>query len=483
MSTALPGVLPWQAFASSTRTYDDGSSAVPPGLLGDPERVIIVGAGWAGLTAANALRSAGVEHVLVEGRNRVGGRAHTRDLDGVPVDLGCSWITAPIGNPMLRFARQVGIGTTNADVELDAPILRFFDAYLDTEVGLVEKVAAVGHGFYFAAVDSAGIAEELGLDASVRDGAQVYLDRSGLTGDARRQAEFVVRFLSEFPSGWDWNELSLRYWSWGNSESSYIGIGQGEFPIGGYRGLVRAMAGAGEVRLRHRVHTIERDRRGVVVRATVGGREVTLRGSHVVVAVPLGVLKSGSIRFEPRLPPAKREVIAKIGFGAVEKVAMVFDEPFWREPLKTHMLFLSDHSPLELPWFVDLDRISGLPGLVAFCGGPFANRLHRMGAEQGRKLALARLAEILGRDVPKPRAVAVTDWQGDPFSCGSYSNIQVGRTNADLEMLATPVGGRVLFAGEATNRARHSLADGAVSTGIREAKRLLRSPSVTITAG
>ena len=75
---------------------------------GDPERVIIVGAGWAGSTLANALRNAGVDHVLLEARDRIGGRAYTADLGGVPIDLGCSFIHEPIGNPMARFADQAG---------------------------------------------------------------------------------------------------------------------------------------------------------------------------------------------------------------------------------------------------------------------------------------------------------------------------------------------------------------------------------------
>jgi monoamine oxidase len=107
---ALAGPLARSAFGAPTASYDDGTSAVPPGLAGDPERVIIVGAGWAGLTLANALRNAGIDHALLEGRNRIGGRAHTTELAGVPVDLGCSWIHQPYGgNPMARFADQAGV--------------------------------------------------------------------------------------------------------------------------------------------------------------------------------------------------------------------------------------------------------------------------------------------------------------------------------------------------------------------------------------
>src|SRR4051794_40214734 len=116
---ALAGPLARPALATPTASYDDGTAEVPPDLAGDPERVIVVGAGWAGLTLANALRNAGVDHVLLEARDRIGGRAHTAELDGVPVDLGCSWIHQPYkGNPMARFADQAGVRRINADVEL-----------------------------------------------------------------------------------------------------------------------------------------------------------------------------------------------------------------------------------------------------------------------------------------------------------------------------------------------------------------------------
>ena len=482
-SAALAGPLTRMAFAAPTGTFDDGTDAVPPGLAGDPERVIVVGAGWAGLTVANALRNAGVDHVVLEGRDRIGGRAHTIDLGGNPVDLGCSWIHGPIGNPMSAFAEQAGIARMNADIELDAPIIRFFDAFLDGEVGLTDKGSAFFHALNFAANDSAAIADELGPGASVFDGAQVYLDRNGQSGDQRRQAEFLMRLVSEMSYGYDWTQLDLHEWAWPNHEDDYIGVGEGDMPKGGYRGLIRAIAGSGEVRLGHRVQSIEQRPGGVVVRATAGGRKVKLRGSHVVVAVPLGVLKKSSIRFEPRLPKAKREAIAKIGFGAVEKVAMAFDEPFWSDVSHTHMVNLSDHSSFELPLWIDLNRISGFPTLVSFSGGDFARQLHKLSADEALELTLTRLSEILGRDVPRPVDFTVTDWQGERFTRGAYSAVPIGVDGDDFDALAEPIAGRVLFAGEATNRKRHSTADGALSSGIREAKRLLGKSSVTLSAG
>ena len=477
----LAGPLARGLLAAETAEYDDGTDAVPGAVAGDPERVIIVGAGWAGLTIANALRNAGVDYVLLEGRSRIGGRAHTVDVGGVPVDLGCSWIHEPGGNPLTDFAEQSGVARRNADIELDLATIRAYDAFADRQATLPEKIAAFTHAVNFGDNEASSISAELGPGASVRDGAQVYLDRQGLDGAARRHAEFVIHLIAESGDNYEWERISLDYWA--NYESPYTGVGQGEFPVGGYGRLIDAMAGDTELRLRHRVHAIERRRRGVVVHCRAGGKRRRIHGSHVVVTVPLGVLKTGSIAFDPKLPKRKRRAVRRIGFGAFEKVAMVFDEPFWSDAAHSHMLFMSDHAELELPLWLDLNEISGEPGLVAIGGGRCARQLYALEPGDRLALTLARLAEILGRDVPQPVAWRSTDWHGNRFTRGAYSTVLTGSTLAELDVLAEPVGGRVLFAGEATSSARPGYSDGAMTSGIREAKRLLRRRSVVLSAG
>jgi monoamine oxidase len=92
------------------------------------------------------------------------------------------------------------------------------------------------------------------------------------------------------------------------------------------------------------------------------------------------------------------------------------------------------------------------------------------------------LAEAIGRPCPEPVAVAVTSWAADPWSGGSYSHIPPAASPADADLLGTPADGRLLFAGEHTQSARLAYADGALTSGIREAKRLLGLPAVRLTA-
>jgi polyamine oxidase len=294
-AAGLASALRWPPPASAaTQSYDDGTGAIAGGVEGDPERVIVIGAGLAGLTAANALRNAGVEVVVLEGRERIGGRARTRDVGGAPIDLGCSWIHDPIGNPMTRYAEQAGIARRSADIELDLPTIRFFDEVSGGEVALPQVAQAFGHTVTFGE-QAPGLAEELGPDSSVREGAMLYLERQGLEGDARRRAEFALRLFAEQEDNTYWDRISLPYYA--NYSSPYDGVGQGDFPVGGYRGLVDAMAAGTEIELGRRVRRIERTATGVRVVCGAGGRRRVLRGSHVLLTVPLGVLKHDDLDF------------------------------------------------------------------------------------------------------------------------------------------------------------------------------------------
>jgi monoamine oxidase len=281
--------------------------------------------------------------------------------------------------------------------------------------------------------------------------------------------------------GKSWSRLSLSAWAPGHSENKYLGLGEGNFPRGAYRTLYGAMAHGGEadLQLRCQVHSIEAHRGGVTVQASTDGRKRTFHGSHVVCAVPLGVLKRGGVRIAD-LPPAKVNAIRHTGFGNIEKVVMVFADAFWHDLTHTHLLHYSKADDLAFPWWIDLQRTHGIPALMAFNGGPYARGLHNISARQRVELALSKLSTIVGHKVPKPIAWRATDWRGDRFTAGSYTAMLVGRTVADLDVIATPMKGRILFAGESTNRARHSTADGAMSSGIREAKRLLRKPAVEL---
>lgn len=467
-----------RAGACDCLDYDDGSIEIPTGAFPDVSRVIVVGAGFAGLAAANALRNAGVEVVVVEARTRFGGRTWTADVAGVPVDLGASWIHTPVGNPMARFAAQVGVGTIPfGRLDEIVPNLSGFDARSGW-LGTLELVDAFLQTILFENALPA-LRGALGPRASVARGLREYLAKSDLDPEARRRSEFAIRFLAEQDASGPARDVALEWYL----NAGILYAGEDVLPDGGYVRLVDALARGVDVRLGEEVSGIRWGADGVEVttwtQASKGGRETTVyRGSHVVVTVPLGVLKRDAIRFAPELPAAKRHAIRALGFGSFEKVVLRFADPFWLEE-RNHFAYLSRRAQ-ELPLFLDLTRVVGEATLVVLNSGAFARRLGRMDARATEKRLLTILGELFERSVPEPLAVVPTRWRADPYTRGAYTYLPVGASPADFDALAEPLGGRVLFAGEAANAARFGFADGALSSGVREAKRLLGAPSVQL---
>jgi monoamine oxidase len=460
--------------------YDDGSLEIPAGATPDVSRVIVVGAGFAGLAAANALRNAGVEVVVLEARARLGGRAWTADVAGVPVDLGASWIHTPVGNPMARLAQQLGVATLPfGRLDEIVPNLSGFDA----RTGWLETLELVDAFLQTIFFENAlpGLRGALGPRASVTRGIREYLARQGFGPDLARRAEFAIRFLAEQDASGPARDVALEWYL----NAGILYAGEDVLPEGGYARIVDALASGLDVRSGEVVGEVRLGSDGVEVTShpqEPGGgvhRETTVhRGSHVVVSAPLGVLRAGAIRFAPGLPTAKRRALRSLGFGSFEKVVLRFAEPFWLET-RNHFAYVSRRAQ-EFPLFLDLTRVVGEATLVVLTSGSFARRLGHMDARTIERRLLAILGELFPGSVPDPVAVLPTRWRMDPYARGAYTYLPVGASPADLDALAEPLGGRVLFAGEATNAARFGFADGALSSGVREAKRLLGVPAVQL---
>jgi monoamine oxidase len=216
---------------------------------------------------------------------------------------------------------------------------------------------------------------------------------------------------------------------------------------------------------------------GVSVSSHSGQTET---GSHVVVAAPLGVLKSDLLTFTPPLPTDRTEVISRLGFGRYEKVVLRFARPFWREAGWSHLVLFPPDPAEPAAWVFDLDAFGIGPMLVCHVFHSATGHVSAGSPTDAAGWVTDQLGAALGTPCPEPVAVAVTGWAGDPYTAGAYTHVTPGSSNSDLDLLGTPVAGRILFAGEHTQSARVGYADGAMTSGVREAKRLLAVPAVTL---
>ena len=457
-----------------SRSFHDGDRRIPGGIQRPVDRVVIVGAGIAGLTAANALAHHGVDAVVVEARHRLGGRLHTVELGGLPVDLGGSWIHEPIGNPLTDFADLAGVARVSGDLFRDIAILDPIDGLIDpAETELLIEAAIET----FPAT-TPGIAAALPAGASVADGIDRFVEVRGAELLGRvdpGRLETMVRNNAESDSSGPAEDGALVHYP-GNS-GHYEGDYLGDVPAGGYRRIVEAMAAGIDVRRDARVTEIAADGRGVRVRTDDGA---SFDGSHVLVTVPLGVLKAADLRFDPPLPLERLSAIERVGFGRFEKIVLRFERPFWSEAGVGHLLVVPHDGSFEPPVLVALDRFGGGPLIVAFGFGSSAGCI----ADRPESDVVAHVCDLLeraiGGPIAQPVEVVRTSWGSDPFTRGAYTYTSRRSEPADLDLLGQPVGGRLLFAGEATTSARVGFADGAMSSGIREAKRLLGRSDVEL---
>jgi monoamine oxidase len=350
----------------TSRYFDDGCSAVPNGVTTPVERVIVIGAGIAGLATANALTQAGVDCVVLEARDRLGGRLHTVDLAGWAVDLGGSWIHMPQGNPLTTYSEHVGISRRPGDplAELVA-----YDCAEHRRLSSSEWAASIEMQYETFPNAQSRLLEQLGPGASMAEAIEAFLEDSRLGSSDLRRARQAITAVIEAEAADFCIEQSLR-WMW--NELEYEGSYFGDLPTGGYASVIGEMAKGVDVRLATEVSEVQYGSAGVAVRASNGELEW---GSHVVVTVPLGVLKQNRPSFSPDLSAERRATIDRLGFGTFEKVALAFERPFWREAGTPHVVVFPADPNEPAIWVLGDDGFGGGPILTALI---FRSSAHRV---------------------------------------------------------------------------------------------------------
>lgn len=409
-------------------------------------RVIVVGAGVSGLTAARDLAGSGAEVTVLEARDRIGGRTWTADVAGAPIDLGGSWIHGPRHNPLADEVREAGLTWANDGVWGTG--LRVFvegEGWAPTD--MATTLVAVQHDF-----DPAEAADALAADASYTDAADWYVADRRLTG---RQAD-VARF------GIEWLEAALNIAALPSRVSvsgtaGYELHGGGNVMIaGGYTKLVEHLAAGLDIRLDQPVISVTDGDDAIVVTTSVERHTC----DRVVVAVPLTVLQRRHITFEP--PIAEHEAAAdRLDMANLEKAVFRFERRFWPESAR-RMTFVSDDH--RFPSWIDTSHHAGRPTLIAFYN-PYATvGMSERSLDERAAIAFDVLRTMMP-EAPEPLAVHMTDWTNDPLANGSYSYVPVGGSPGDMEQLGRPASRRLFFAGEHTVPASFGTVHGAYRSG------------------
>lgn len=410
--------------------------------------VVVVGAGVAGLTAARVLAERRVDVTVIEARERIGGRTWTRDLAGAPVDMGGSWIHGPYGNPLSEVAAGFGLSTRN-----------------DGAWGTGLELFVEGSGWADAATTTSMVAARLdwdpgeaafalGGDRPHREGVEWFVGDRGYPTDIAA----VVRF------NLDWVEGALNIGGRPDTISllgsaAYVSHGGGNAVIdGGYRAMVDHLARGLDIRVGEPVLAIEHGVEGLVSTTLT-----THRADRIIVTVPLGVLKSGSIVFDPPLPHGG--AIERLAMANLEKVVFRFDRPVWPRQRRRANFVSEDR---RFPTWADMSDHAGAPTIVALYNPTATGWIEALAPADRVEPALAVL-RAMTPEIPDPIEAFATDWTGDPLSGGSYSYIPLGATAADMRHLARPASERLVLAGEHTVAAYFGTVHGAHVSGMRAA--------------
>jgi polyamine oxidase len=448
-------------FVGCQKSRDDGDTEGPPPEE-EPvivEHVLVVGAGMAGLTAARALHEDGVNVTVLEARDRLGGRVWTQDVEGVSIELGAWFFHGVKGSPLADFSDAEGIAYTPYSLLSTARVWDEASASMVGTFGTAVMETAL-YQFWDELVE---LRTELGASADAHSGIRYWLDQKSWEGRDRRLAQYTIEHVMVEVGGSGPSDKTSLEWLFEG-----VGLSGGDHvPVEGFETVVDAMAQGLTIALEQVVERVEVQDHGVEVVTTTGE---TWSGSHVVVTVPLGVLKSGAIEFDPPLPEEKVAAIDRLDMGNVERIVLRFEEQWWSAG---DLLYVSAAQDGRFPFVVDFTADTGMPTLVAFYGGRYARALQTTQSDEEIVADLVSLLEeVHGGPAPSPIAHKVTHWSTDPYSLGSYSYIPVGASDTDFGLLAEPVGERLLFAGEATSFDHYQTVHGAMLTGLREAKRL-----------
>jgi monoamine oxidase len=324
--------------------------------------VIVVGAGLAGLGAARVLTDAGVPVVVLEARDRIGGRVHTDTSLGVPIDLGASWIHGVDGNAVAELATSLGVTWTVTDLDESTTFDRDgrpIDPVIAAAIGSVAMEVlddAIGR--------AEGLDEDIDLATVIDQVLDERVDDDDLDAGTRALVLLEIRRIVEHEFGADLDELS----TWWGDEGSEIAGGEAIIPSG-YGQLTEALAGDLDIRLGAVVTEVVDDGARVIV--TTDADEV-MEGGAVVVTLPLGVLQVGSVAFTPPLPEPHATAISRLGMGVLEKVAIVADERTW--DTDTDLIGVTRADGRFLEW-LDLTDLVGTPVAIGFTAGSAARDL------------------------------------------------------------------------------------------------------------
>ncbi|UTW59878.1 FAD-dependent oxidoreductase [Kordiimonas sp. SCSIO 12603] len=410
--------------------------------------IIVIGAGIAGLSAAQTLKDQGAKVIVLEAGNYVGGRIKTDVSMGAPFEYGAGWIHGPSNNnPIQQLAKQVNASTfVTKDDNLEV---------FDIEEGSIPDAE-------YERIDDLyeRLVEELYYKVNRSDQRSIKevindIDPSILQDPI---AKWLLSAFVEFDIGAGIEDISAAL-----AFADEAFKGDDVIFTNGYDSILQPLMDGLDIHLNNPVRSVSYSKSGVQV------NEYT--ADYAICTVPLGVLKANHIKFTPSLPATLEEAISELGFGTVTKIALKFEDAFW--DVDTQYFGVLTEPKGRWNYWLNYRTFSDENILLGLSFGRYAPLADKMTPEEMAQDALSVLRSVWGKAVGQPLSILTTHWSENPNFKGAYSYPQVGGTKSQYEIFKEPIKDRLFFAGEHTIFEYHSTTHGALLSGLRAAKAIL----------